>query len=252
MKQYTYLSIVTLIVAELLILSGNVLQGLGLHLANMLAIIAIIVFLNKDVKTNNVLQGLTLVILLRVTNLTIPQLFTDSLIQYTLLYGIMFIPIYYVIKSQEISTKELGISFEKLYTKLSLAVLIGIVMGIVEYNILSPKGLINSLSASNLILISITMIIFVGLMEGLIFFSILQTKLENLFDYKYGIFLTGIIFGIMHSTYGSINEILFSTIIGLLLANLFNKTKNIVLIIAIIGTLNIVLFGILPVTGWLK
>ena len=53
--------------------------------------------LNLDIK--NVLQGLILVALLRVVSLSMPQFFTTVLLQYPLTYGVMFIPIYNIVKN---------------------------------------------------------------------------------------------------------------------------------------------------------
>lgn len=250
MRKCVYLSIIGLIAAELLIFSGYVFQGLGMHLLNILAIIFIVVFYGKNLEAFNILQGLTLVMLLRVVNMAMPQFFTDILVQYPLIYGIMFIPIYYTVKNIQVPFKELGVNFNKFYIYLPVAILIGIVMSIVEYKILNSEALINTLSASNIALISIIMVMFIGLAEGLIFFSILQTRLEKSFGLRYGILIIGVVFGIMHSTYGSVNEILFATIFGIILAYAFQNTRSLPFTVVILGTVNIMLFGILPLTRW--
>jgi len=255
MKKYAYLSIILLILSELLIFNGSPLFGLGLHLINLLIIIFVVLFYNQDLKVYHVLQGLTLVILLRVVGLSMPQFFTDTLIQYPLIYGVMFIPIYYIIKDQQMTKTELGINFTNLHEYIptllifqigALAVIFGIVASIVEYTILGSEALISTLSATNLFLLSIIMFVFIGLVESLVFFAILQTKLEELFGLRYGLLLVGILFGVMHSTYGILDEILFATIFGIVLAYAFHYIRSLPVIVTALGTVNIMLFGILP------
>lgn len=246
MKKWTYVPILGIVAGELLIFNGNVLSGLGIHIINFLIIVFMIIFGNLNTDIKNVLQGLILVALLRVVNLSMPQFFTTTLIQYPLMYGVMFIPLYNTVKSQQISVKELGIDFKKMYIYLPVAVLIGIMMAIVEYRILSPVALIDNVRFSNIALITIIMIVFIGTVEEIIFGPILQTRLAKVFGLRYGILLTGVMFGIMHSTYGIVNEILFATIFGIILGYIFQKTKSLPFTVSILGVTNIMLFGILP------
>ncbi len=251
MKKYVYTSIISLMAAELLIFNGNIFQGLSIHLLNLLAMIFIVAFYYKNLDTYLVLQGLTLVTLLRVVNLAMPQFFSDTLVQYSLIYGVMFVNIFYTIKDLKISPKELGADFNKFYIYFPVAILMGIVVSIVEYKILSPEALINTLSMPNIVLISIVMIMFIGMVECMIFFSILQTRLEKLFGLRYGLILVGIMFGIMHSTYGIVNEVVFATIFGIMLSYIFQNTRSLPFIVTVLGTVNIMLFGLLPLTRWL-
>ena len=250
MKKWTYVPILSLIAGELLIFNGNIFPGLGIHIINLLLIILLIIFGNLNLDIKNILQGLTLVILLRVVNLSMPQFFTTTLLQYPLIYGVMFIPIYNVVKNQQISSKELGINFNKFYIYLPIAILIGIVMAIIEYGILGPTALIDNIRFSNIALITIIMTVFIGTVEGIIFGPILQTRLKNVFGLRYGILLSGVIFGVMHSTYGIINEILFATMFGIILGYIFQKTKSLPFTVSILGVTNIMLFGILPLLKW--
>lgn len=235
--------------AEIAMYFGDVLPGLGIHIINLLAIIFIIIFSDLDIKVKNVLQSLTLVILLRMINLSTPQLFTTTLLQYPLIYGIMFIPIYYIIKGQGISAKELGINFNKLYIYIPLAVVIGSIAAVVEYRIMNPIALIDNIRLPNVILISIIMIGFIGVVEEVTFRSILQTRLEKTVGWKYGILTSGIIFGIVHASYGISIEIIFAIIFGIVLGYIFYRTKNITFNVLIHGVTNVAMYGILPFYG---
>ncbi len=252
MKKEVYLPIFGIIAGELIMFYGQIFLGLEIHIINLLLITYIIIFGGLTIKEKNVLQSLTLLTILRMINLSMPQFFTAALLQYSLIYGIMFVPIYLTIKNQQISYKELGINFSRLYYYVPLAILIGVVTAIVEYYILNPTALIQKIRHSDIILISIVMFIFVGIVEEIIFRSILQTRIEKILGTRYGILLGGSIFGIMHASYGMLNEILFVTVLGIVLGYIFHKTKNLPFIVSIRGVTNMTLFGILPIIFCIK
>lgn len=111
---------------------------------------------------------------------------------------------------------------------------------------MNPVSLINEIRFSNIVIISIVMLIFVGLVEELIFRSILQTRIEKILGSNSGILLSGIIFGVMHSSYGIISEILFASIFGIILGYIFYKTRSLPFTVSIHGCANIILYAILP------
>lgn len=235
-----------IVAGELLIFSKHIFAGLGIHIINLLAIIFMIIFSSMRLEEKNVLHSLILVILLRVVNLSVPQLFTVELLQYSLIYGVVFISIYLTIKNQNISPKDLGINFQKFYIYMPVAIIMGSVVAMIEYRILGPIPLIGAIRPADIILIGIVMFIFIAPVEETIFRSILQTRLTKIFGVKYGILLSGSLFGVMHSSYGIVAEIIFATFFGIIIGYFFYKTKNLPFVVSIHGTVNVMLFGILP------
>ena len=158
----------------------------------------------------------------------------------------MFLPICLTIKNQHISNSDIGINFRKLYIYIPVAIGIGIAAAMVEYRIIDPIGLITKIRFSDVVLISMVMFVFVGIAEELIFRSILQTRLEKILGLRYGLLLTGGMFGMLHMSYGILDEILFAIIFGIVLGYIFQKTRNLILVTSVHGTTNVVLFGLLP------
>ncbi len=248
MKKEIYFAILGLVIAELMIFFGKISLGLIVHIINIFGITFLIIFSNLDLEIKNILQSFTLIILLRLVNFAMPQFFNSIILQYPLIYGVMFLAIYSIVKNQQITVKELGFNIEKkLLIYIPLAGLIGIAMAMIEYNIVSPIPLFKNINFSDLILIAIIMIIFIGPVEELIFRSILQTRIKKVYGSKSGILLSGGIFGMMHLSYGLISEIIFAGIFGIILGYFFEKTRNLLFIISIHGFENITLFGILPI-----
>lgn len=245
-KKEIYIPILVLIIGEIIMFYANIFTGLGIHIINLLGIIFIMMFRNLEEKEKNILQSFSLLIILRMVSISTPQFFTTTLLQYPLIYGIMFIPIYLTIKNQNISTKELGINFSKIYIYIPAALMIGFIAAIGEHSIISPISLIGKLRFSDIVLISIVMFACIGITEELLFRSILQTSLEKALGLRCGLLFSGIMFGIMHSGYGILDEILFASIFGIAIGYIFQRTRNLLFVSSIHGTMNVMLFGILP------
>lgn len=246
-KKEIYLPILGIIIGELLMFMGNVYAGLAVHIINIQAI-SISIILGKfsdDIK--KVLQSMLLLLLIRIINLSMPQFFTFTLLWYPLVYGIMFIPIYYVIKNQNITLTNIGIDFKRWYIYLPAALVIGTAMAMLESRILHPTPLILNLKLQSLLLISMVMFIFVAAVEELIFRSILITRLEKVFGSINSLLLSSLLFGIMHAGYGLLTEVLFATFFGVILGFIFQKTRSFPFIVVIHGTANVLLFGVLPI-----
>jgi uncharacterized protein len=249
MKKEIYLPIMGIAAGEIMMLSGHIYMGLVLHVINLQAITLALIFSDLSIEKKNLIQTLLLLLQMRILNLAMPQFFTSKLLWYPLVYGVMFISIYYVTKQQNITSKDIGIDFNRWYLYIPLALLIAAAMAMLEFRILDPVPLITNLEIRNLLLISIVMFIFVAAIEELIFRSLLQTRLQSVFGTNKGLFLGAALFGIMHSGYGLVDEVLFATFFGAVLGFIFQKTRSFPFILIIHGTANVFLFGILPIVS---
>ena len=90
------------------------------------------------------------------------------------------------------------------------------------------------------------MVFFVGLVEELIFRSILQTRLEKALNVREALIITSLLFGLMHSGYGTFYEIFYTGFVGFIIGVAFYKTKSLPFVAALHGFANVFLFGILP------
>ncbi len=249
MKKEIYLPILGIAAGEIMMLSGHVYMGLVFHVINLQAITLALIFSDLSIEKKNLIQTLLLLLQMRILNLAMPQFFTTKLLWYPLVYGVMFISIYYVTKQQNITSKDIGIDFNRWYLYIPLALLIAASMAMLEFKILDPVPLIKNLKIQNLLLISIVMFIFVAAIEELIFRSLLQTRLQSVFGINKGLLLGAALFGIMHSGYGNVDEVLFATFFGAVLGFIFQKTRSFPFILIIHGTANVFLFGILPIVS---
>jgi len=247
MKREIYLPVLGIVVGELLIFIGHINVGLLLYIFNLQVISFVLIFRNIQIEIKKVLQSMILLMLLRIISFIMPHFFGVTFFWLVLINGIMFIPIYLIIKNQHISLSELGVNFKRPNIYLLLAPFIGIIIAALEYRILEPEGMMENLQYLNIVLIFIVMFVFVGPVEELIFRSILLTRLEKTIGIKNGLFLSAILFGIMHSSFGRFSEILIAVFFGLIIGYIFQKTRNFPVILIINGTANMFLFGIFPI-----
>ena len=247
MKKEIYLPILGIAAGEILMFFGMIYYGLAIHIINLQVLTFAPGFKHFSSDIRTIHQSLILLLLMRIVNLAMPPFFTMTLLWYPLTYGIMYIAVYSVIRNQQISYKELGFTFKRFHIYLPAAILIGAVSAIIEYRILKPLPLIDDIGLSNIILIAMVMFIFIGAIEELIFRSILLTRFEKVLEPGTALLISGILFGIMHSGYGRIDEILFTGIFGIVIGYIFQKTRSLPFILVIHGTANVLLFGILPI-----
>ncbi len=245
LKPAILLPLTAILLAEAFMFFKYYKYGLSIHIATLL-ILSLTAYRIQDTETSNLIQALALLPLFRIVNTTMPIFFTQTLFSLPFIYGPIFISMYYVAENQNFTKKELGVSFNKLYLYLPASVILGMVLGKIEYNILNVGSMIPVFTLQNILIFAVIMIVFTGLAEELLFRSIIQTRLEQTIGSSGGLVLASLLFGAMHSGYGIMNEIIFTTSAGFLLGYLFQKTRNLSFIALTHGLINVFLFGLIP------
>ncbi|HJH29364.1 MAG TPA: CPBP family intramembrane metalloprotease [Methanosarcinaceae archaeon] len=244
-KKIIAFPLILILIGEILLYKGYFDQALLIHIFNLL-VLSFSTIIIQDKLLSNTFQALSLLPILRILNMAMPIFFHSTLYWYPFMYGCIFISAIYIIKHQKFTREQIGLNFEKMHIYFPIALIVGFILGTMEFQILQNPALIENLEFENILLISIIMTLFVGLAEELAFRSIIQTRFEQIFGTTQGLIITGIMFGIMHSGYGTIYEIIFTSSAGILLGYMFIKTRSLFLISTTHGFINIFLFGILP------
>lgn len=188
-----------------------------------------------------------LVSLFRLINLGSSTFVQESLYFLPLPYAFLF-PAVYIIVTQ----RDGPVLREKpRHALLGLlpAIVLGAALAEIEYRILTPESLIPVLSIENLAVVALVMFAFVGLIEEILYRGILQPSLQDYTGRSNGIILTAVLYGMMHSAYGSPLEIAFAVGLGMTLGLLYDVTDSLALVTIVHGTLNVFLFAILPLRG---
>lgn len=250
MKDWQILAIpiAAIVMAELLLYMHYLQAGIFLHVMIPLCV-AIASMWIHDPEVTSALEGLMLLPMLRLVNISMPVFFGTSLYLYLFIYAPLFIPIYVILRHQRLTLKQIGWTLENMYLYLPLALVVGYLIGLGEYNIITVGSLIPDTSAESIFKLSFVMFIFVGLIEEVIFRSLLQTRLQESFGMTSGLLVSGILFGMMHSGYGTVYEIFFTAVAGIVIGYMFQRTGSLPLVAITHGFVNVFLFGLIPLLG---
>lgn len=236
--------VLTIILAELLLFSGNIKGGISLHFL-LLVSIPLLLSIIRNQETVYALQALMLLPLLRLVNVSMP-ISEASLLLFVVVYIPMLIPIYLMIRHQRLSDVQLGIVYERLTAYIPMGIALGALLGAGEYLIIGSSYLIPGLSDPFILVFASVIFLYVGLIEEFIFRSLIQTKLEGLFGLTPGLLAASLLFGVMHSIYGEVTEMAYIFAAGIVLGYLFQRTRSLPLVAVAHGIANIVLFVLLP------
>ena len=242
------LPVLLIILAELLLFSGKMQYAVWVHVLVLIGL-ALATIYTSDTNLFKPYQALMLLPLLRLVNISMPIFFEMTLYLYIFIYAPLIIPVYIIAVNQGFTFKQLGFTFNYWKLIIPVSVIVGFAIAQGEYYIIHAGNLIPDLSFWNVLKLSIVMIMFIGLIEELVFRSILQTRLEESMGMFSGLVVTSILFGVLHSGYGTFYEIMFTSLAGLMIGYMFQKTRSLPLITVTHGMVNIFLFGLIPLMG---
>lgn len=245
---YVGTPVATITLIELLIFGGRLKEASIAYTLLLLSLSYSITVMKKP-EIRKIYQAFLLLAIFRLVNFSMPIFFEENLYSFIFVYVPMAIPITLAAVHQKVEYERKRDTLKRMWIYLPLSILAGLILGQIEYILIGAKELISDISSINLLILIIVMVFIVGLIEELIFRSILQTSLEKFLGSTWGIFLSSLLFGIMHSTYGTPYEIVYTFFLGGFLGYLFYRTRSLPLVVMIHGSINVFLFGIIPHTG---
>ena len=241
---YVGIAILAIFFAETLFYFGRLKEALWIDLVILIGLSLSIAFMkNEDVYKTY--QALMLLPLFRLFYFSMP-VFSDTLYFLTLIYAALAVPVMIIISYQQLTRENLGVTFRRIWLYLPLSFLISFGLAMEGYTTIQTGYLIPNLSPLNLLKITVVMVFFVGLVEEVVFRSVLQTRFNMIFGVWGGILLSGILFGITHSSYGTSPGVLYMSFVGAFIGYVFYKTRSLPLITLIHGFINVFLFGVIP------
>jgi membrane protease YdiL (CAAX protease family) len=233
-----------ILISEGLLYFGYTSYALWGHFLTLLGCVFAPLWFNDDAAT---FQVFALVPLFRLVNLGMPVFVDLTIYWFPLVYAPLLPGIYVVAQTQERARP--SFNPQKAALLFPAALVLSILLAEIEYSIITPGALIPEASLAQFALISVVMFVFVGLTEELLFRGILQRVLEDRIGYWPGLMLTSLLFGMMHSAYSALTELLFAAGIGLLFGLIYDRTDSLLLITTIHASLNVFLFAVIPLSG---
>ncbi len=236
--------VVAIVFAELLFFTGSIEEGMFVHFTALVSMPFMMAVL-RDRQTIYTLQALMLLPLLRLINVSMP-VSEASLLLFIVVYIPLLMPVYLLIRHQGLTDVKLGIIYERILLYIPMAVVIGVLLGIGEHLLIGSGYQIAGLSDPFIMVFASVVLFYVGLIEELIFRSLIQTRLEGLFGMTPGLLAASLLFGVMHSVYGEITEIIYIFAVGIVLGYMFQRTRSLPMVATAHGIANIMLFVLLP------
>jgi membrane protease YdiL (CAAX protease family) len=246
-NKWVYLAIPTVAIAfaELMIYSGRQLEAMEIYALILLGLSFSTMFIkNKEIQKTY--QALILLPILRLVDFSMPLFYEEKLYNLIFVYSLLAIPVSIAATNQGFTLTQLGITFKKIGIYIPFSIFLGLLLGVGEFFIVGKNPIIQDISILNLLSLIIIMIFIVSPVEEMIFRSILQNRLEVLLGNREALIITSILFGLMHSGYGNIYEILYISSVGALIGYLFYRTRSLPLVALIHGFMNVFFFGIIP------
>lgn len=217
--------------------------GLLLHALIMLGLLAYAAFAPTNAARHFAL-ALVLAPLIRLLSLSLPLLSFPQIMWYPLVSVPLLLTTWLMIRHTRIAAGTLGLCIGGWGAQSGIAC-IGLGLGVIEYAILEPHVLITSLSLSALWWPALSLLIFTGFTEELIFRGLLQPlALETLG--RPALVFVSLLFAVLHVGYLSLSDVVFVFAVGLLFAYLVRWSGSIVGVTLAHGLTNMLLLLVLP------
>jgi len=245
---YAGIPVTAVTLIELLIFGGR-LKEASIAYTMLLLTLSFSIAVAKKYEIRRIYQALLILTIFRLVNFSMPVFLERNLYSFIFIYVPLSIPITIATVHQKVMYERKRDTLRRIWFYIPLSVIAGLAFAQAEYILIGTRELIPDLSPGNLLVLIIVMVFIVGLVEELMFRAILQTSLEEFLGPAGGILLSSLLFGVMHSTYGTPYEMIYTFLVGGFLGHLFYKTRSLPLAVMIHGSINVFLFGIIPHTG---
>jgi membrane protease YdiL (CAAX protease family) len=195
-RLFTVIPVLCIVLAEILMFLGKVGIAIWLHIGILIALSLSNTFV-KDSEVQKIYQALMLLPILRLITLSMPVFFETTLYTFIFVYGCLAIPVAVIIIHQNNTLEQIGISMKNIGIYMILSIPLSFILGLGEYMTIRAEYLIPDLTFEDLFKLIFVMVFFVGLIEELIFRSILQTELEQGLSISESLLITSLLFGFM-------------------------------------------------------
>lgn len=233
-----------IVASELLLFYGYTGYALWGHLGTLLFCVLAPLSMGEEA---HFFQAFALVSCFRLVNLGMPVFVELTIYWFPLIYAPFAPVLYFIARSGDVV--EFSFDLRRALLLAPVGAILGIALAHVEYAIIRPEALIPAWTVGNLALIAAVMIGFVGLVEELLYRGVLQTTLVSRYGKWPGILVASFFFGLMHSGYGLVGELVFAGSIGLLYGVLYEYTDSLAFVTVLHGVMNVFLFAVIPLRG---
>lgn len=217
--------------------------GLAMH-ALLLAGLLLWGGLSRRQAERGLALALTLAPLIRLLSLSLPLPRLPQMAWYPVVAIPLFIATWMIMRQVRVSGRDLGLRRGKLPVEIALMGG-GFTLGVIEFTILKPQSSFDATSFTFLLLAAVSLIIFTGFTEELIFRGLLQSMAVCVLG-RWALLYVSLLFGVLHIGYLSLADFVFVTLVGLLFAQIVRWGGSILGVAVAHGLTNLTLFVIMP------
>jgi CAAX protease family protein len=232
--------------AELFTSVVNLYLGLVIH-----ATLLVIFIVRGGIGRVNIERRLTLALalapLIRLLSLTLPLSIFPQLAWYPIVSVPLLVATWIIIRQLRLSRSDLGLGGTALPLQLML-VGGGLGLGAIEYYILIPGPLVAVPTWQTVLLSSLTLFVFTGLTEELIFRGLIQTAALPILG-RWALVYVSLLFAVLHIGYLSVVDVVFVFMVGMIFAYIVRWSGTILGVTLAHGMTNTTLFLIMPVVA---
>jgi membrane protease YdiL (CAAX protease family) len=250
------LPLVLILLGEILLFMGNFEGSVLVHLVNIAFCFVVPIFFRSE---QSIWQAFSLISTLRVLNLSMPRFDPITLHWIPLIYAPIIILGFLAIRNKnsgwmdyvkKIKSSVSNVHSSKIINYYTFGIAIAFLLAILEFVILNTTipelEIVPDLNIDNIALSFVILFLFVSLGEELVFRKILQDRLETILNPFSAILIASTAFAFMYLSYESIFFALHMFSVGLMLGIFYHRTKSLILIVIIHGSLDFFLFVLFP------
>ncbi len=239
---WLYLAVMT--VAELLSAGTSLVLGLTLHAATLLFLF--VRFVLSGGKKGDFYLALSVIPLIRILSLTMPIWLVNPTNWLPLVNLPLIIATLVAAKTLGYGLKDLRLNFGPGILLQLLIASSGFLIGYLERFIIQPAALAPGLELGQVLWPMLSLLLFTGLSEELLFRGLLLTAVVRYVGARRGILFAALVFGAFHFGWQSWLDVAFVTLVGVYFGWLVHKTRSIFGVTLAHGIANIMLFVVLP------
>lgn len=232
-----------LLFAEVLAAGAYPAVGLAVHVALSVALLAHSAFSKESL--GRLYAALALAPLVRVVSLSIPTGLVDPVTQYAVVNIPLILASLMAARQLGYTWGEVGLNLRWFWLQIPVAAL-GPLIGWLERLIIQPAPLAASLEPSALVWPVLSLILFTGLSEELLFRGLMQRAAIGALGPVQGIFYVALVFGVLHTGWHSFPDVLFVIAVGLVFGWIVYRSGSILGVALAHGVANVFLFIVLP------
>jgi membrane protease YdiL (CAAX protease family) len=218
-------------------------SGLILHTAILLALLALAAT-SRNESMRKLALALVLAPLIRLLSLSLPLPSFPQIQWYPIVSVPLMITLWLIARQGEVSTDALGLRSGRLPLQLMI-MCGGLGLGAIEYAILAPEPLIRPFSWPALLSAALTLTVFTGFTEEIIFRGLLQSLAIPVLG-RWALIYVALLFGVLHIGYLSVTDVVFVFAVGMLFAYIVYWSNSILGVTLAHGLTNVFLFLVMP------